>query len=196
MASIETPEWKKKAAAKRAAQHESIPKEWRLPEPLPKPKNAYEYIKISGVLSEEELGITEITDAALLLRKIANGSLPAVSVTKAFCKRAAIAQQLVRCCTEMFFDEAIESAERLDEHFRKTGRTVGPLHGLPVSLKDGFEVKGQDATLGWVSEIGKPSDFDAPLVEVLRKQGAVLYVKTNIPQSLMVGLAVLVRLIC
>jgi amidase len=180
------PDWKKKAAAKRASQYESIPKDWRLPKPIPQPKNTYEYLKISGVLTPEELAITETTDAATLLRKMASGSLSAVEVTKAFCKRAAIAQQLIKCCTEMFFDEAVQTSERLDEHFEKTGRPVGPLHGLPVSLKDGFEVKGHDMTLGWVSEIGKPSTVDAPLVEVLRKQGAVLYVKTNIPQSLMV----------
>jgi amidase len=181
------PEWKKKAAAKRAAQYESIPKEWRIPEPLPQPKNTYEYLKASGLLSAGELSITETTDASILLRKIASGKLSAVAVTTAFCHRAALAQQLIRCCTEMFFTEAIESAKRLDDHFKKTGKVTGPLHGLPVSLKDGFDVVGQDSTLGWVSEIGKPAREDAALVKVLRKLGAVVYCKTNIPQSLMVS---------
>jgi amidase len=40
---------------------------------------------------------------------------------------------------------------------------------------------------GWVCDIGKPATFDDILVKVLRSQGAVLYVKTNIPQSLMVS---------
>ena len=39
---------------------------------------------------------------------------------------------------------------------------------------------------GWVCDIGKPAEFDDILVKVLRSQGAVLYVKTNVPQSLMV----------
>lgn len=185
-----SPDWKAKAAAKRASQYESIPREWRLPEPLPQPKNTYDYLKTSGVLTTEELSITEITDAGLLLRKIASGSLTAVTVTKAFCKRAAIAQQLIRCCTEMFFDEAIKTAERLDQHLKSTGKVVGPLHGLPVSLKDSFDIVGHDSTLGWVSEIGKSRTHDAALVKVLKAQGAVLYVKTNIPQSLMVRILV------
>jgi Asp-tRNA(Asn)/Glu-tRNA(Gln) amidotransferase A subunit family amidase len=39
---------------------------------------------------------------------------------------------------------------------------------------------------GWVCDIGKPATSDDILVKVLRAQGAVLYVKTNVPQSLMV----------
>jgi amidase len=183
-----TPAWKTKAAAKRASQYASIPAEWRLSEGFPTSKNTYEYLKTSGVLTAEELEITETIDANLLLRKIASGAWSAVDVTKAFCKRAAIAQQLIRCCTEMFFEEAIATAKRLDKHLRSTGKTLGPLHGLPLSLKDGFDVVGQDSTLGWVSEIGQSKTEDAALVKVLRAQGAVFYVKTNIPQSLMVSI--------
>ena len=142
------PAWKAKAAEKRVSQLASIPKEWRLPEPIPNPKNAYEYIKTSGILTKEELKITETTDATILLRKMASGSLSAVAVTTAFAKRAAIAQQLIRCCTEMFFDEALETAKGLDEYLQKNNKVVGPLHGLPVSLKDGFNIVGQDTTLG------------------------------------------------
>ena len=48
----------------------------------------------------------------------------------------------------MFFDEALERAKELDDYFRPKGQTVGPLHGLPISLKDTFSVAGQDTTLG------------------------------------------------
>ena len=84
--------------------------------------------------------------------KLAGGQFSAVEVTKAYSKRAAIAQQLIRCCTEMFFDQAIETAECLDEYLAKNGKTVGPLHGLPVSLKDGFNVKGQNSTVGGLNQ--------------------------------------------
>jgi amidase len=134
MGSVE-PAWKPKAIKKREAQLASIPKRWRLPEPL-------------GVLTEDELEITETTDATILLRKMASGALSAVQVASAFAKRAAIAQQLIRCCTEMFFDEALATAEYLDDYFEKHKRVIGPLHGLPVSLKDGFNIVGQDTTLG------------------------------------------------
>ena len=135
------PAWKAKAAKKRESQLTSIPKEWHLPEPLPTPKNAYEYLKTSGILTKEELEITETTDATVLLRKMASGSLSAVKVTTAFSKRAAIAQQLIRCCTEMFFDEALETARGLDEYYRKNRKVIGPLHGLPVTFSCVDQVK-------------------------------------------------------
>ena len=142
------PEWKGKAAAKRASQYESIPKEWRFSNPMPQPKNAYEYLKTSGILTTQELEITETVDAKTLLDKLASGGLSAVTVTKAFSKRAAIAQQLTGCCTEMFFDEAIEVAQGLDDYLKKNGKPIGPLHGLPVSLKDTFDINGHDSTVG------------------------------------------------
>lgn len=71
-----------------------------------------------------------------------------MQLTTAFCKRAAIAQQLTRCLTEIFFDRALVRAKELDVHLEETGRTVGPLHGLPVSVKDRLDIKGLDTTVG------------------------------------------------
>ena len=45
-----------------------------------------------------------------------------------------------------------------------------------------------DAFAGWVSEIDKPAQHDDVLVKILRDQGAIIYCKTNIPQSLMVSI--------
>ena len=67
------------------------------------------------------------------------------------------------------------------------GKSAGPLHGLPISLKDGFNVKGLEATIGFVSFLGRIAERNSPLVDVLLEQGAVIYVKTNIPQTLMTG---------
>ena len=69
---------------------------------------------------------------------------------------------------------------------RENGKLVGPLHGLPVSIKDSFQVIGTEATLGLVAFIGKTSEVNSCLVENLLELGAVLYVKTNVPQTLMV----------
>ena len=182
------PAWKQKAAAKRAEVYQQIPEQWRLSEPLPKPQNTYEYLNTSNLLTKDEIAITETTSARLLLNRIATKRLSAVSVISAFSHRAAIAQQLIRCCTEMFFDQALAEAKELDAYLEREGRVKGPLHGLPVSIKDGFDVKGFDSTLGWVSMIGKPAVEDCNLVVILRKLGAVVYCKTNVPQSLMVSL--------
>ena len=51
------------------------------------------------------------------------------------------------CLHEIFFDAAIRDARALDEYFAKHGVPKGPLHGLPVSLKDQFHVKGVETTM-------------------------------------------------
>jgi amidase len=78
-------------------------------------------------------------------------------------------------------------ARFLDEYFRRHGKTVGPLHGVPITLKDQFNVKGYDSTLGYVGRAFKPAEEDAVLVEILKRLGAVVITKTNLPQSIMVS---------
>ena len=108
-----------------------------------------------------------------------------MQVATAFCKRAAIAQQLTNCLTEIFFDRALASARRLDDYLEKHGKTIGPLHGLPISLKDQFDISGIELTMGYAAYLGRVSDEDACLVSLLEDAGAVLYVRTNVPQTLM-----------
>jgi len=68
---------------------------------------------------------------------------------------------------------------------KKTGKVVGPLHGLPISLKDQLCIKGLETTIGYVSWIGKYADRNAVLVDILEECGAVPFVKTNLPQTVM-----------
>lgn len=100
-------------------------------------------------------------------------------------KRVLIFYQ-TNCLTEIFFDEAHSRARQLDQ-LRQDGKLAGPLHGLPISLKDSFQVAGTQATLGLVAYLDDFSDTNSPLVEILVSLGAVPFVKTNIPQTLMVN---------
>jgi amidase len=90
------------------------------------------------------------------------------------------------CLSDAFFDEAIESAKTLDDHLDRTGKVVGPLHGLPISLKDNFEIKGKDSTVGFTSWVNKPAEYNATLVDMLEKLGAVRFCKTNVPTAMMI----------
>lgn len=93
------------------------------------------------------------------------------------------------CLTEIFFEQAQERARHLDA-LRTKGEVVGPLHGLPISLKDSFQVRGTDATLGFIAYLDNgPSQENSYMVDTLLDLGAVLYCKTNIPQTLMVCFA-------
>ncbi|OQE24136.1 hypothetical protein PENFLA_c010G05811 [Penicillium flavigenum] len=176
-----------RCAQKRADQLSLILPEWRL-HPVPSIEsvpNALAYLR--RILSPEELALTEETDIAVLLRKLSSGELSSLKLTRVFAKRAALAHQLTTCCTEIFFEQAFAVAQELDDYLAKTGKTVGPLHGLPVSIKDLFSVEGVDTSIGWVGRTNNPEKADKSVARTLRRLGAVLYVKTNLPQSMMMS---------
>ncbi|KAG0648965.1 amidase [Hyphodiscus hymeniophilus] len=179
------PLWQAIAERKQAERQSRIPKEWLLPSlPSSSTLNVLSIPQTCGILSSKELEITEKYDATSLAQAIASNRLTAEEVTTAFCKRAAVAQQVCNCLTEIFFAEAILHARALDREFEKTGKTRGVLHGVPISLKDTFKVKGYDASIGIASLAENPAKENALLVDILLEQGAVLYCKTNIPQTL------------
>ncbi|GAQ10507.1 putative amidase C550.07 [Aspergillus lentulus] len=178
-----------------------IPSEWRLSEsqippgmlsPAESITNVKQYGRVNvmdiprtcGLLSARELEITEQYDVRGLLRAMTDKRLTAEEVTTAFCKRAAIAHQLTRCLTEPLFDRAIQRARELDAHLHRTGRPIGPLHGLPVSVKDCFNVKGIDTSIGIAALVSRPATEDAPLIQLLTALGAIVLTKTNVPQTM------------
>ncbi|EHL03745.1 putative Acetamidase [Glarea lozoyensis 74030] len=164
------------AARKQAEQKSRIPKEWLLDQKFvdPPQKNVLHIPRASGILTDKELHITESYSAVALTSAIAKNELTALAVTTAFCKRAAIAQQLTNCLTEIMFEDAIARAKWLDSEFQKTGKVVGPLHGLPISLKDSFKVKGYDASIGIASLAFNPATQNSVLVDILLDLGAVV----------------------
>lgn len=64
------------------------------------------------------------------------------------------------------------------------GPRRGPLYGVPVSLKECFQCKGQNSTLGLSLHEGVPAEGDSVIVQVLKLQGAMPFVHTNVPQSM------------
>jgi Asp-tRNA(Asn)/Glu-tRNA(Gln) amidotransferase A subunit family amidase len=185
--------WQNIAARKQAARDALIPAAWRLPSrSLPKDPPLFEYGPQSvlsvprecGLLDSTELQITEGYTIKSLLSALSSQKLSSVAVTTAFCKRAAIAQQLTNCITEPLFKSAITRAKQLDEYLRENGRLWGPLHGLPVSVKDTFNIKGVDTSIGLASLCFKPATSNSPLIDLLHSLGCVIITKTNIPQTL------------
>lgn len=88
--------------------------------------------------------------------------------------------------TEIFIEKALARAAEVDEYLKKTGKVIGPLHGLPVSLKDQLNIKGVETSMGYVSWIGQYAQRNSVLTDILESVGAVPFVKTNVPQTLMV----------
>ncbi|KAH0595776.1 hypothetical protein MHUMG1_06324 [Metarhizium humberi] len=193
--SLSTNPCEARAIKKRQQRNEAIPEEWRLRQnilgslktPLERSKNNLmepNLVRQSGILTVKELQITESSDVTSLLKALASGQLTAEEVTVSFCKRAAVAQQLTNCLTEIFFDRALERAQYLDRQKGK-GQLVGPLHGLPISLKDSFQIAGVASTLGLTAYLDHRAESNSALVDILLALGAVLYCKTNVPQTMM-----------
>jgi amidase len=77
-------------------------------------------------------------------------------------------------------DEARAQANARDEE-RRAGGPLGPLHGVPVLIKDNIEAQGLPGLAGSTSLIGRPSR-DATLVSRLRDAGAVILGSTNLSE--------------
>ncbi|KIW02020.1 uncharacterized protein PV09_06525 [Verruconis gallopava] len=181
--------WEEIGARKRAALLASIPKEWIIPEHLMPPENQVDvtiFPKESGWFTDRELEITDC-DATQLVKHLASGEWSSEEVTKAFCKRASAAHQLTNCLSETLFESAVAAAKECDTYLKQHKKPKGPLHGLPISIKDNFNVEGVDTTVGFASWVGDPASYNSTLVEILRELGAVLYVKTNVPTAMMIA---------
>lgn len=87
--------------------------------------------------------------------------------------------------TEVCFKDALEAAKHLDDYLAQHNEPIGPLHGLVTTLKDQFNAKGYDTTLGYVGRSFAPAEQDATVVKMLKALGAVVVAKTNLPQSIM-----------
>jgi amidase len=78
--------------------------------------------------------------------------------------------------------DALAMAENLDNE-RRAGRTRGPLHGIPILIKDNIDTADRmQTTAGSLALVGQPAPRDAYIVEKLRESGAVILGKTNLSE--------------
>lgn len=94
-------------------------------------------------------------------------------------------QAKVNCITELLPEKAIARANYLDDFFILHKKPIGPLHGLPISVKEHIAMKGLGLNIGFVSWWNRKAEEDADLLEILWKAGCVFYVRTTEPQTLM-----------
>src|SRR5437763_10127081 len=80
-------------------------------------------------------------------------------------------------------DNARKAAQAIDEA-RAQGEQLGPLAGIPITIKDSFEVAGMPTTCGLPPLANHYPERDADAVERLRRAGAILFGKTNVPAGL------------
>jgi amidase len=136
------------------------------------------------LLSKDVIAITE-SSTEVLLAKLAKGELSSVQVTKAFLQRAGLASKLTNCVTELLPERSLARAKELDDYLAKHKKPIGPLHGLPISVKEHIAMRGLDLNAGFVAWVGKIAKEDALILKLLWQAGAVFHARTTEPQTLM-----------
>ena len=117
-----------------------------------------------------------IREAAALLRA---RRISSVELTRVALDRIARCDDRLRAFITVTAEEALAAARRSDRELAE-GRDRGPLHGIPVAVKDVFAARGVRTTCGSKIFADYVPDFDAAVVERLRAAGAVLVGKTNL----------------
>jgi amidase len=85
--------------------------------------------------------------------------------------------------------DALETARAQDEYLARTGNFVGPLHGIPIAVKDNYDTIDMRTTAGALADYAndKPPK-DATMVAKLRAAGAILLGKTNLDEYAPAGI--------
>ena len=112
-----------------------------------------------------------------LVQDVRRSQVKPIEILRSYGKAAIKAHEKTNCLTEVMILEAERWTEQMD--------TRGPLAGIPVSLKDSIQVGGFDVSVGYSGKTGQPAVEDGVMVKILKDAGAVPYVKTALPISLL-----------
>ncbi len=161
-----------KLAEKKRLYQQDLIREFKKNHPLKLTKAKLDLIKNATTIKELH---------ALYLSK----KLNVYDVVFYYCHAAIESHEKLNCLTELMLEEALEQSKEMDSEFRQTGKLSGPLHGVPVSLKDTISFKSRDSTVGIIKRAFAPKSDHSPIVHQLIDAGAVPFVKTNVPQTMM-----------
>jgi amidase len=117
-------------------------------------------------------------------RLIAEGAVSSEGLVRDHLARIDDCNPLLNAVVEVL-DETARAAAKGSDGRRANGRLLGPLDGVPFSIKDSIEVQGTTCTAGtWGYRANPPSTADATLVARLRAAGAIPIARTNLPDLL------------
>lgn len=122
--------------------------------------------------------------AAELAGRIARGEIMAREAVEAHIARLEAINPALNAIVVPRFDEARAEADAADER-QARGEPLGPLHGVPITIKEAFDLAGTPATYGLRSRAQTLAAADDPYVARLRAAGAIVLGKTNVPQVLL-----------
>lgn len=110
---------------------------------------------------------------------VQSGQHSSVEITEAYLARIDTYNSKLNAYLKVFESEALEAAKRADDEIAN-GRIRGPLHGVPIALKDIIDISGYPTTAGGILLSDEAKTEDAEVVRRLRDAGAVLLGKLNL----------------
>ncbi|MFC4942153.1 amidase [Pseudonocardia sp. GCM10023141] len=116
-------------------------------------------------------------DATTLAARIAAKEITATEVVQAHLDRIAAVDPALGATTSVLAESALAAAAAAD----RATAPRGPLHGVPITIKDQFDVAGSPTTWGVAAFAGAIAPQDAPAVAALRRAGAIPIARTNMP---------------
>jgi amidase len=123
--------------------------------------------------------------ATRLARAIRNGRIRSLEATEAHLERIARLNGPLNALVLVDRDGALKAARAADRALAKKGTKLGPLHGVPITIKEAFDVAGLPTTSSHPPLKDNIAAADASAVARLRAAGAVILGKTNVPELCM-----------
>lgn len=121
--------------------------------------------------------------ASALARAVRTGELSSVEVVEAHLRRIEAVNPILNAVVHLDGDGALAAARAADATRARAGAdALGPLHGVPVTVKDNLDVAGLPCTGGTLGRVGYVPTSDATVVARLRAAGAIVLGKTNLPE--------------
>ncbi len=128
--------------------------------------------------NKSDLHYLSIAEAAALIRR---KQLSPIELTEAVLKRMDQAEPKVHAFITIVREEAVQAAKAAEKEIM-AGKYRGPLHGIPVGVEDTHYTKGIRATAATPVLADFVPAFDATVVSRLKRAGAILMGKTNLPE--------------
>ncbi|MGA8152734.1 MAG: amidase [Terriglobales bacterium] len=130
--------------------------------------------------------MSELTSlpAAAMAEGIRQNKFSATELVEAHLARIQRLNPQLNAFVQVDTEGALRQAQAADE-VRSRSEKLGPLHGVPISIKSSIEVKGLRVEAGTRLRAGFVATRDAPLVTRLREAGAIILGNTNAPELLM-----------
>ena len=119
--------------------------------------------------------------ASTAARAVSYGEVTSQELTKTILRRVETYNPILNAIITILEKEALAAAKRADEAV-KSGEKLSPLHGVPVTVKDCFEIKGVRTTAGSKLLADYVPERDSAPVERLRMAGAIIIGHTNTPE--------------